>query len=232
MFTLPQPPTDTSNTLPHVDVDESAETWENILQTIYPVSNPVIDNLDDLGSLLLAANKYEMQLVIDIHKKSLENRVFIREDPLRLYAIACACGFDDQAKYVARNAEFLKVIRCPQGDNLKGLTVASYRRLITFLVERDNELHPILEREWASFNSYCGCVKGETPLYKNTEEKLRTPYIQMEEVYLEALEDRSKYYEAACPQTKCAIMAPEIKEFLQRMFRERGRVCDKFMWEE
>ena len=37
MFTLPQPPSDTPETLPHVDVQESPKTWENILQTIYPL---------------------------------------------------------------------------------------------------------------------------------------------------------------------------------------------------
>ena len=46
--------------LPRVDVDESAGTWERILQTIYPTPNPNIDNVDDLESLLLAAKKYKM----------------------------------------------------------------------------------------------------------------------------------------------------------------------------
>ena len=233
MFTLPQPPTDTSGPLPHVDVDESAETWENILRVIYPMPNPVIDDLGDLESLLLAAKKYEMQPIIDIHKQRLENRVFIQEDPLRLYSIACACGLDDQAKYVARNTEFLTVIRSSPDNDLKGLTVASYRRLITFLVERDNELHPILERGWGSFNTCCDCLKKrEVPLYKNTKKELWTPYTQLEEVYFRALEDRSCYYQKACLASRCGIMPHQIKEFLGEMFMERKRVCDKFMWKE
>ena len=47
MFTVPQPPTNTPDTLPHVDVHESAEAWEHILRTIYPIPNPVID--DQIG---------------------------------------------------------------------------------------------------------------------------------------------------------------------------------------
>ena len=234
MFTLPQPSTDTSGPLPHVDVYESAETWENILRVIYPMPNPVIDDLGDLESLLLAAKKYEMQPIIDIHKQRLENQAFIQEDPLRLYAIACACGLDDQAKYVARNTEFLAVVRSSPDNDLKGLSVASYRRLIAFLVERDNELHPILERGWGSFNTCCNCLEErEVPLYEKTKKKLWTPYAQLEEVYFRALEDRSYYYKKACPDNiNCGIMASKIRGFLEEMFAERKRVCDKFMWKE
>ena len=96
VFSVLQPPTDTPNTLSHVDVDESAETWEKILRTVYPgIPNPHIDNLDDLESLLLTAKKYRIQCVIDSHIKSFKNPAFISRDPLHLYAIECTCGFED-----------------------------------------------------------------------------------------------------------------------------------------
>jgi len=227
MFTLPQP---ASDTLPHVDVQESPETWSNILHTIYPMPNPTIDDLDDLESLLLAAGKYEMQFVIDVHKKLFENLEFIKEDPLRLYGIACACGFEDRAKYVARNADLLTVIRRPRGVALNGVTVASYSRLITFLVERDNELRPVLEKGWKSFESYCTCTEAARLLYEDTKGELSTPYIQVEEVYLIALKDRSRFYKKACVGMKCVVTEREIREFLDKMFAEKERVCKKFMW--
>jgi len=91
MFTLPQPLADTPvGTPPHVDVEESAKTWENIVQTtVYPMPHPVINNIADLESLLLAAKKYEMQPIVDIHHRALENLMFIQEDPFRPYAVAC-----------------------------------------------------------------------------------------------------------------------------------------------
>ena len=80
MFMLPQPPSDTPGTLPRVDVRDSPKTWEIILQTIYPfLPNPTIATLDDLESVLFAAEAYEMQLVIETHKKALEHRKFIEE---------------------------------------------------------------------------------------------------------------------------------------------------------
>ena len=195
------------------------------------MQSPLIGNLDDLESLLLAAKKYKMQFVTDFHKKSFSNRMFIHQDPLRLYAIACACGLENQAKLVARNAKLLTVIR-RQGDNPKGLTMASYRRLVTFLVERDDKLHPILEQGWASFSSRCDCLVGYEKLYEVTKAMLKAPYVQMDGVYFRALEDRSRYYGKACPAAECTLVASEIKTFIERMFKEREKVCDQFMWKQ
>ena len=229
MFTLPQP---ASDTLPHVDAQESPKTWSNILHTIYPMSSPTINNLDDLESLLLAAKKYEMQFIVDTYKKSFENQEFIKEDPLRLYGIACACGSEDQAKYVAKHADLLTVIRRPRDVVLNGVTVASYSRLITFLVERDNELGQVLVEGWASIKSHCSCLDSRHEwLYKRTEEKLGRPYIQMGEVSLTAVEDRLIHYQKECPEPKCAVVAQRTGGFVKRMFAERERVCDKFIWE-
>jgi len=230
MFTLPQP---SSDTLPHVDVQESPETWSNILHTIYPMPNPTIDNIDDLESLLLAAKKYAIQFIIDVHKKGFENQEFIKEDPLRLYGIACSCGLEDQAKYVAKHADTLAVVSRLPDDTLNGVTAASHRRLVVFLVQRDNELRPILEDLWRSFES-CKCIQEYKWLYEATKKKLNAPYIQMEEVYLRALEDRSFFRREACSKSRwstCAIEAGEIEGFLKRIFAEREMACNKFMWE-
>jgi hypothetical protein len=230
MFTVPQPPTNTPNTLPHVDVHDSAETWEHILRTIYPMPNPIIDDLHDLESLLLAATKYEMEFVTDAYKMKFEDRELIQRDPLHLYAIACKCGLDDQAKYVARNAELPTVIEHSPDDDLNGLTTASYHRLISFLVKRDGELQPILEQGCTSFNSSCGYHKIHEGLFERTEEKLRKPWIRMEEVYFMALEDRAGYIKKACPDPECVLETETMKGFIGRMFKERERVCDKLMW--
>jgi len=227
MFTIPQPPTNTPSALPHVDVHEPAETWEHILRAIYHMPNPVIDDLNDLESLLLAAKKYEMQFILDSQEKNFRDIRFIQRDPLHLYAIACACGLEDQAKYVARNAESPEVIRRPQGDDLKGLTLASHRRLITFLFERDTELHPILEEGWKLFYLSCHCHKERGASYGKVKEKLKMPYIPMEEVYFGALEERPL---STCGWPRCMAAVSNVKEFLERMFEERNRVCDKFMW--
>jgi hypothetical protein len=233
MFTVPQPPSDTPDTLPHVDVNESAETWENILRTIYPMPNPVIADLHDLESLLLAATKYEMQFVIDANKINFEDRGFIQRDPLHLYAIACACGFDDQAKYVARHAERLKVTRRPSVGDLKGLTMQSYHLLVSFLAERDNEWYQTIGRATIPFNPDCRCNNKahKEALYIKVKDNLKIPHLQKEEIYLRALEDPIRVPQPACAGVKeCVLGAVEIKAFIERVTEEMETVSNKLMW--
>ena len=230
MFTIPQPPIDTPDTLPHVDVDESAGTWENILRTIYPVPHPIIDDLDDLESLLLAAKKYEMQPLIDVHKNGLENPTFVKKEPLRLYAIACACGLEDQAKYIARNSELLMVAGHPDAENLEGITVASYHRLVSFITKRDNEWRQLLGyTPIPTYGIHCDCdskLKGE--LYGKIKEELKVLPFRSEEVYLKTVENRLRS-QMACGRGGCVTDGSAIKLFIEKMAEERKKLFDKLM---
>jgi len=232
MFTIPQPPADSPGTLPQINVQDSPEAWENILRTIYPMPNPTVDRLDDLESLLLVAGKYEMEFVIDIHKKGFENREFIQEDPLRLYAIACGGGLEDQAKYVARNAELLKVVRLSQGDRLNGFTLGSYCRLVTYLVERDHEWYQDLGDNTHSL-SYPGCRCDDVhkrALAKEIMDNLKIWHLQTEEIYLEALKNSRRLASACGTGRKCVFLAENLKSFIEGMMEDRETICDKFMW--
>ena len=231
MFTLPQPPSTTPDTLPRVNVQDSTKTWELILKTIYPtLPNPTIDTLDDLESLLFAAQVYEMQSIIETHKKTFEHQAFIRKDPLRLYALACACGFEDQATYVARNAKLLTVTRRSDPNNLKGLAFGAYCRLVSFLAERDDEWHRTLG-DVGTPKCGGGCIlQPETAnlLYNDIKKNLRQPYLKEEEVYLKALECRSRFGQSGCSMRSCPFRDSNIKGFIRSRIEERGKVCDKF----
>ena len=226
MFAIPQPPTDTSGVLPHIDVQDPPEAWENILRTIYPMPNPAIDELDDLESLLLAARQYEMVFVIGIHKKGLENPKFIQEDPLRLYSIACAGGFGDEADYVAKRAEHSKVVGRPNVGNLKGLTLESYHRLVSFLVERDKEWHRALAEAPIPSERDCNC--RPQLVYGKIKKDLDLLHLPIDEIYLRAVESSSKNCDIFREDT-CSLEALKIKDFIQLMVKERDTVCDKLM---
>ena len=229
MLNSPQPPTNTSSTPPHIDVDGSAETWERILQTIYPMPNPIINDLDDLESFLLVAMKYDMQFVTDSYVKIFESRDFIQQDPLHLYAIACACGLEEQAKYVAGNAKLLTVAASPDAGDLRGLTVDSYQNLVSFLAKRDNEWDQLIKRAEAS-PGYCGCYRGSTTtLYDGIKEDLKTPYLQIEEVYLRALEARPRLHHTEwCSDTNCPRTNSGIRSFIDRVANGRERSRNSF----
>ena len=232
MFTHPQPPIDTLGTLPHVDVEGSAETWENILRTIYPMPNPIIDNLHNLESLFLVALKYKIKPIIDIYKTDLENRVFIREDPLRLYAIACACGFEDQAKYVAEHAELLAVTRDFDAGNPRGLTLGSYHNLVSFLAERDDKWNRIFGEAELPESYRCDCDPSlKVTLYSKIKENLKMVHLQTEEIYFKALESLLYLPRLTYRQVHGCVFRPsEIKEYIEKRIKEREAVCDKHMW--
>jgi len=235
MFTGPQLLADTPYTLPHVDVEESAKTWENILRTLYPMPHQVIDVLDDLESLFFTAMKYEMRPLIDVHKKGLENLGFIQEDPLRLYAIACTCGLEEQARFVARNSELLTVTRLFDVDDPKGVSLGSYHNLVSFLAERDNEWLQTLSKAPISLDPEgCRCgAQAKEELYNKIKENLKRPYLQTEQVYLKALEDRSRYGRLMCSAgEKCSTVDSGMRAFVERMVMERESLCDRFMYEK
>ena len=68
-----------------------------------------------------------------------------------------------------------------------------------------------------------------------TDQKLRTPYVEIEEVYLGALEDRLRRSRGGgCDLEGCAdlrVRTPNMLHFFAWMLREREKVCDKFVWE-
>jgi len=193
------------------------------------MSYPIIDDLDCLGSFLLAAKKYEMQFILDSNKGIFKDHEFIQRDPLHLYSIACACGFEDQAKYVARNAEHLTVIRRANAGNLEGLTVISYHRLVCFLAERDNMWHENLSK---SPIKGCNCDDGSIrSLYNGIKESLKRPSRRPENIYLEALEVRSRFIKQGCAcGTNCLMRDHQIDSFVKEMVQEGETLCDKFMW--
>ena len=228
LFTLPQPPSNTPEALPHVDVHESPETWENILRTIYPTTpNPTIDTLDDLESLIFAAQAYEMHTVIEAHKKAFENRAFVEGDPLHLFSIACTCGFEDLATYVARNAELLAVTRRFGSGAPKGLTFDAYGRLLSFLAERDNEWQRVLRKVMTPWSFGCGCCNKSVmeQLYGDIKKDLHRYCLQTKEIYINALERRR---ESGCEVDGCPLENWGLKKLIEEFFKERERVYNKF----
>ncbi|KDQ62847.1 hypothetical protein JAAARDRAFT_146605 [Jaapia argillacea MUCL 33604] len=106
MFTIPQPlsePNDDvghKNGLPIIPVSEKSKTIEAVLRFCHPISDPKLDQLDDLQELLTAATKYELSFIAT----SLRRQVvpFLEEHPLRVYAIAYIHEWEAEARLAAR----------------------------------------------------------------------------------------------------------------------------------
>ena len=132
---------------------------------------------------------------------------------------------EDQANRVARSAELLKVTRHSNLSDPNGLTLETYTQLVSFLAERDNQWRQTLNAKIPYHR--CGCDSWE-PLYKDIKKCLLRPHLRMDEVYLKALEDRSRCRKSGCYSDACVFGGKNIKEFIDTIIRKREGVCDKF----
>lgn len=133
MFKLPQPQQEFeegASQAPMVEVSESAETWDALLRFIYPVSNPVIDNLDDLTRVLEAASKYDFDSVVEQLSAQLLSPAFLAADPVRVFAIACRFDLEDAARTASGHTLRVNVLDCPLSEDLKHITAFQYHRLV------------------------------------------------------------------------------------------------------
>lgn len=68
-------------------------------------------------------------------------------------------------------------------------------------------------------------------LYTTIKENLKKPYLLTEQIYFEALRDRSAWFRLPCSgqATKCPAADSEIKAFVERMLKQREDLCDRLM---
>ena len=142
MLSTSHPPLDLSRT-PVVDVDDSPELLDAFLQSIYPVSGiPTFPDAEALVSFLRLVHKYRAPCALDIVAYYLP----LTGDmlPLQRYAIFCACGQEATAEDLARNAPLTSIDHLDPVCDL--LTAAQHRRLVHFMVGREQRMREIVSR--------------------------------------------------------------------------------------
>ncbi|KAJ3540373.1 hypothetical protein NM688_g6232 [Phlebia brevispora] len=102
MFTLPQPASspDCTEGLPVIPLEEAGEILEVLLHFCYPIKEPKLTTVFEVGEVLKAAMKYEIQKVTDAASKQLLD--FINTEPLLVFSIACTHKYERHARAAAR----------------------------------------------------------------------------------------------------------------------------------
>jgi len=146
MFTLPQPPTgEDCEPIPILEVSEPSQTIAKLLQFVYPVVNPPLDTLDELVEVLGAASKYDMPVVLECLRKQLVEPRFVKEFPLRVYAIATRYDLDEEARVASRHTLSINILDCPLSEDLKYITAFSYHRLLNLHRRRAQSAQELLK---------------------------------------------------------------------------------------
>jgi hypothetical protein len=126
IFTLPQPPTPSSNPaaspyadeyvsfdpltlvhrkIPVIQMTEDKETLALLLGLCFPLSihtHPCLSSLDQLQSVAETASKFEMEGIQNHLRAELVSPRFIESQPLRVFAIAYRYAWDEEARKAAR----------------------------------------------------------------------------------------------------------------------------------
>ncbi|KAL5513335.1 hypothetical protein ACEPAH_3734 [Sanghuangporus vaninii] len=129
LFSLPQPE-DQSN-VPTISVSEDSRTLDVLLRFCYPIKNPVVEDLSLAETVLAAALKYEMEIVVQGMCRVLVSEKALDTQPLRVYAIACQHKLAEETR-LAAIATLRAAIEDVYVEELEALSAAHYFNLLKF----------------------------------------------------------------------------------------------------
>lgn len=138
MFSLPQDQSTLSTSgpdnAPRIPVAESREVLETLLRFVYPIPDPIIFSLDELDKVLAAAVKYEFEAVVASLRGFLISPPFLQESPIRVYALACRYGLEDEAKIASRYTLGTDLLHLKKGglweEDLKNMLAWDFHKLL------------------------------------------------------------------------------------------------------
>jgi len=135
MFSIPQPVSSTTPTeapIPVIDVHDSPEDLEVFLRIIYPLGLPPIPTLDAISSALVILDKYQVQSgLLQPLRSLLVSPKFLKNDPIKVYSLACYWKFEEEADLAASYASTLDVLAHARQEDIQRLTSTEYHRILT-----------------------------------------------------------------------------------------------------
>ncbi|TFK53932.1 hypothetical protein OE88DRAFT_1654334 [Heliocybe sulcata] len=153
MFTLPQqsqqtpvsatptPPPSHPHTASSdvIRLDEDADTLEGLFRMICGQPIPRLDSYDVIEPLLYAAEKYDMPGPISIIRALVMTPALL-EEPLRLFAIACRYGWEDEARLASAQTLTLNIHEPQHRPHLQKLGTDALLDLFSLHRERRERL--------------------------------------------------------------------------------------------
>lgn len=157
MFSLPQAPSKTkspSRSEP-IPMTENSRVLNILLRLCYPLVDRVPDDLtlEDTRAVLEAAMKYDIDMAIQLMRHSL--LTFAKEQPLRVYAIACIHSLEPEARCAAEEAVERQMVFDHYVREMEEMSAGCYHRLLRF--------HALLQAGPASSFSFTSPATTSAP---------------------------------------------------------------------
>jgi hypothetical protein len=121
---------DSTESLPEVELAESESILHSLLLFIYPIPNPAISSLDELSALSAAAAKFQMNGVLFSLREALGRPEMIKRDPIKAFAIAARCGFQVETNLAAKATLRVAILDLPFKDALVDVPAPAYHALV------------------------------------------------------------------------------------------------------
>jgi hypothetical protein len=187
MFSLPQP-TGSSPKIPSIDIPESFDIIRPLVQHLYPCSPPEIPDLETWAALYTAADKYNVEVVMDLLRGMLIPR-FLETSPLRVYALASSWGFEEEAKAASRGTLAMDISNgFPEEDARLMGTVACQKLYLLHLQRRDKARVLIGNHPYQFSGRSCVCppMNFQAVVQTLSQRVSTSPWLTAEELYEEA----------------------------------------------
>ena len=136
MFSMPQPVSSATTpeaTMPVIDLDDTPEDLENFLCMVYPFGSPKISTLDAISHALIILDKYQVHgALLRPLRSQLVSPVFLKNNPIRVYSLACRWKFKNEADLAAHYTSSFDVLTSVCEEDIRWMMTMEYHRILIF----------------------------------------------------------------------------------------------------
>jgi len=140
---------------------ETSKVLGTLLRMIGGLEFPKLKSFDELEGIWLAAEKYDMPGPLAIIRTTITTAAFL-EQPLRLYALAARCGWQDEAKVASKHTLGLSIYDQEHSTILERVPSEYVLRLLRLHRKRRDDFRELIEKNNFGISS---CICG-SPLRK------------------------------------------------------------------
>lgn len=235
MFSFPQPPPSEPTSVPAVDISETGDVFDVFLQCIYPTPKPTVEDLELIEALVAAADKYEVEIILNMVGSWLVAPGNLKEDPLRVYAIACSSpALRKPAKEAARYMTLDKVVNADP-HTVARIPTMDHDRLVTYLVRRKKKVKSVVEDpSWTMFyDPRCACkTEARLEIKERIKEAVgdaftSNPSMTVEGAVVLACKQLSKVH--ACDSNQNCSLVIQGEEYAKELMQKLVKMSDE-LW--
>jgi hypothetical protein len=186
MFSLPQP-VESPSKIPSIDIPESSDILQPLIQHLYPYSPPEIPDVEMWAKLHTTADKYNIEVVMDWLEGMLIPR-FLKTSPLRVYALASCWGFEEEAKIASRGTLTIDISNGFPEEDARLMGGVACQKIYVLHTQRREQTRALIGALPYRFSGNCSCPPMNfQPIFQRLNRCLSTePWISSGELYEEA----------------------------------------------